>query len=574
MHIMTETTTTTEEWNLLPLTRFEVQVFRLQRRVFNAAKNNNHKQVHKMQQLLVSSFSAKCLAVHQVAEINRGRDSAGVDHVRSLNPGQKLELANNLSLDGPWLPARRVWIPKPGKPEKRPLGIPAMRDRARQALILLALEPEWEAKFSKGMFGFRKGRGAHDAIKRIRTAIERSPKWVLDADIERFFDNVNHEALLRRLETFPKMRNAIRQLLKSGVMEGPVWSKTENGTPQGGPLSPLLANIALSHLEPQLTTVSQQWLKSDEKRNKTAPVLVLYADDFVVLHEDRRIVEQCRDWIASSLNAFGLRLHPEKTTIRHTLEKQGMHAGFDFLGFHIQQHRVGKYALKPWFKQVATIITPSAEAQRRVYGKLAGIVDKLSGLRKEKRAEELLIYSLNPKIRGWANYFRVSNAKATFSKLDSQLWYKIWGRWRRRYHREGRRWTVKNFFRDSSGKWNFNCQRDSEQLRLLKFADTKIQRTFPLKTEKSFYDGDWAYWAARLGAYPGLPKQLASRLKRQSGRCHICGRKFTESDRHIREISDTTGDRPRFRIVHAHCDLESLLRSENVEQTVASSPVR
>jgi RNA-directed DNA polymerase len=189
------------------------------------------------------------LAVRRVTQDNHGKKTAGVDGIKSLSPAQRLVLVKQIELNAKSKPTRRVWIPKPGTSEERPLGIPTMNDRALQALIKLVLEPEWEAKFEANSYGFRPGRSCHDAIEAIFNTIRSKSKFVLDADISKCFDKINHQTLLSKLNTFPTLRRQIRAWLKAGVMDGKKLFPTEEGTPQGGVISPLLANIALHGLE-------------------------------------------------------------------------------------------------------------------------------------------------------------------------------------------------------------------------------------------------------------------------------------------------------------------------------------
>jgi RNA-directed DNA polymerase len=260
------------KWQDLPWKDFQRSVFKLQKRIYQAALCDDRKSVHKLQRLLIHSWSARCLAVRRVAQDNRGKRTAGIDGVKRLSPRQRLELALTLTLTQTAQPVRRIWIPKPGKKELRPLGIPVMRDRAEQALALLALEPEWEARFEPNSYGFRPGRSAHDAIEAIFQAICLQSKYVLDADIAQCFDRIDHQALLDKLDTFPVLRRAVRAWLKAGIMEGEELFPTEHrGTPQGGVISPLLANIALHGLEQAIATV-----KTGTARKAR---LVRYADD-------------------------------------------------------------------------------------------------------------------------------------------------------------------------------------------------------------------------------------------------------------------------------------------------------
>jgi len=276
-------------WKDLPWKRFERQLFKLQKRIYRASLRGDVKAVHKLQRLLVESWSAKCLAVGKVTQDNRGKRTAGVDGVASLTPAQRLRLAEGMSLKvGKAKPLRRVWIPKSGSKdgEKRPLGIPAMRDRALQALAKLALEPEWEANFEPNSYGFRPGRSCHDAIAMIRLVVRLKPRYVLDADIAKCFERINHRALLEKLSTFPTLRRAVKGWLKAGIMDGGnSFPHSAEGTPQGGVVSPLLANVALHGLEEYIKAVfpkrraGESWL----------PHVVRYADDFVVLHQDPRL---------------------------------------------------------------------------------------------------------------------------------------------------------------------------------------------------------------------------------------------------------------------------------------------
>ncbi|NJL56569.1 hypothetical protein HC928_16430 [bacterium] len=222
------------EWKDIPWKKIQVKVFKLQRRIYRASLSGDVKQVHRLQRLLMKSWYAKCLAVRRVTQDNQGKKTAGVDGVKSLTPLQRIELVSSMEIKPGSKPVRRVWIPKPGKDEKRPLGIPTMHDRALQALFKMALEAEWEAKFEPNSYGFRPGRSAHDAIEAIFTAIAQKSKFVLDADIAKCFDKINHKELLRKLNTFSLMERVIRGWLKAGVMDGGNLFPTPEGTPQGG----------------------------------------------------------------------------------------------------------------------------------------------------------------------------------------------------------------------------------------------------------------------------------------------------------------------------------------------------
>jgi len=335
-----------------------------------------------------------------VSQDNRGKRTAGVDGVKNLTSAQRLQLAEMLRLDAKPRPVRRVWIPKPGKREHRPLGIATMYDRAAQTLVRLALEPEWEARFEPNSYGFRPGRSCHDAIAAIYTGINQKPRYVLDADIAACYDRINHSALLAKLQTFPALRRAINGWLKAGIMDGPKLFPTTEGTPQGGPLSPVLAGVALHGRETAIRDAFP--VKQSVTRISWKPLVIRYADDFVVMHEDLAVIERVRQITTEWLHGMGLELKPSKTRITHTLRAHEGKVGFDFLGFTIRQHPVGKhrtgtdcYGRPLGFK---TIIRPRSESVKQHYQELADVIE-----RHRQIPVEGLIAHLNPKIVGWAN---------------------------------------------------------------------------------------------------------------------------------------------------------------------------
>src|SRR3989440_2161371 len=305
-----------EEWAGLPWRKLERHLYRLQKRIFKASERNDLKTVHQLQKLLMKSRSARLVAVRRVTQENQGKKTAGIDGVKSVPPAGRLALAeaihsNRMNTRKP-KPLRRVWIPKPGKAEQRPLGIPVMFDRAGQALAKLALEPQWEALFETDSYGFRPGRSAHDAIAAFFINISRKSKYVLDADIKGCFDNIDHQALLEKLRTYPAMRRLVKSWLKAGVMDGMELSPTPAGTPQGGVVSPLLANIALFGMEEALINAYRDGKKTLSAR-QGVPKLIRYADDFVVLHAEEVEVIKAQQLIATWLQSIGLELKSSKT---------------------------------------------------------------------------------------------------------------------------------------------------------------------------------------------------------------------------------------------------------------------
>jgi RNA-directed DNA polymerase len=328
-----------DEWNTIPWRKLERYIYRLQKRIYKAKQRHDTRAVRGLKRMLTRSKAAKTLAVRQVTQDNRGKRTAGIDGIKNLSPTARLAMATTLSLQGKASPVRRVWIPKPGKAEKRPLGIPTMKDRARQALAKMVLEPEWEAVFEPNSYGFRPGRGCHDAIEQIFISL-RGEKYILEADIKGCFDNLNHTALLNKVND-PALKPLLKGWLKAGIMDHGVFHETPQGTPQGGVISPLLANIALHGLEEDTKAALKPLLTRAErpahhgwKRVQKMLQLIRYADDFVVIHKDISVIQEAEKYIAHWLGAMGLQLQPEKTSTVHSLQKYaGCEPGFNFLGF-------------------------------------------------------------------------------------------------------------------------------------------------------------------------------------------------------------------------------------------------
>src|SRR5215468_7363521 len=316
-------------WQDIPWKKIHRHVFRLQKRIYRATQDGRVRIAQKLQKLLLKSWYARLLAVRRVTQDNRGKHTAGIDGVKSLTPPQRLALAHTLRLDNKATPLRRTWIPKRGSPEKRPLGIPTQHERARQTLVRQALEPEWEAKLSPQTYGFRPGRSCWDAIAAIFTGIIFRPQYALKVDIAKCFDRICHEALLAKTQAPPVIRRQLKAWLNAGILQDGHLVPTTAGTPQGGSISPLLALIALHGLDEAITKVYPR------------ARVVVYADDCVVLHEDHRVLEHCKQLLTTWLAAIGLTVNEAKSHIHHTLE--GSQPGFVFLGFHIRQYRVGKH---------------------------------------------------------------------------------------------------------------------------------------------------------------------------------------------------------------------------------------
>lgn len=545
---------TTVEWHKISWQKLERRVYKLQKRIYQASQRGDVKTFRKLQKLLMKSWYARALAVRRVTQDNQGKKTAGVDGKKSLTPKQRLNLIKEMKLGTKSQPTRRVWIPKPGKDEKRPLGIPTMKDRALQALVKLALEPEWEARFEPNSYGFRAGRSCQDAIEAIFNAIRLKPKYVLDADIAKCFDRINHDALLRKVNTFPTLRRQIRAWLKSGVMEGEQLFPTSEGTPQGGVISPLLANIALHGMEERVKQIAETLpFKGYAKSQKREALsLIRYADDFVILHEDINVILLCQQVIAEWLSGMGLELKPSKTRLAHTLNRYEQEKpGFNFLGFYIIQHSVGKYSSKQGFK---TIITPSKEKRRAHYDQIAGIIED-----HKSAPQSALIARLNPMIRGWANYYSTVVSKQVFSKLDDLVYQKLWAWATCRHSRKSKSWVTDQYWHSMGEKnWVFAAKKGKEYFRMIKHGEVPIIRHVKVKGTCSPFDGNLVYWSTRMGKNPQMPSRVSKLLKQQKGKCTHCKLFFREDDvmevDHI--IPKSKGGKDEYKnlqLLHRHC---------------------
>ncbi len=549
-----------EEWAGLPWRKLERHLYRLQKRIFKASERGDLKTVHQLQKLLMKSRSARLLAVRRVTQDNQGKKTAGIDGVKSVQPTGRFALVDaihpkRMSERKPQ-PLRRVWIPKPGKTEQRPLGIPVVFDRACQAVAKQALEPQWEAKFEANSYGFRPGRSAHDAIGAIFNGIRAKSKYVLDADIKGCFDNIDHQALLEKLPTYPAMRRLIKGWLKAGVMEALELSPTKAGTPQGGGVSPLLANIALYGMEEALLKayIGESTAPSAQRG---APQLIRYADDFVVLHAQETEVIKAQQIIATWLTGIGLELKPGKTRLSHTLKTYQGNVGFDFLGFTIRQFPVGKthtgtHNGKPLgFK---TLITPSKEGVQRHLQELRTILQKSQSLPQEE-----LIDQLNPVIHGWALYYRTVVSQRCFETCDHLLVSMLWQKMTRKHPKKSAKWVKEKYWRTVEGNtWTFATS-DGSTLRTLRWhAATPIQRHTKVKGKVSPFDGNLLYWAKRLKDHPLTKTTLGKLLQKQRGKCRWCELFFRDEDHieidHITPKSEGGGEELSNKFaLHRHC---------------------
>lgn len=439
-----------QKWKTIDWHKVEKSVNKLQTRIAKAVLQNKWNLVKRLQHLLTHSYSAKLLAVRRVTQ-NKGKRTSGIDEEIWITPSSKMKAV--LSLTGKGYkakPLKRVFINKPGKNKKRPLGIPTMYDRAIQFLYALALEPIAETTSDLRSFGFRKHRSTKDACQQIFLCLSKknSAQWVLEGDIKGCFDNINHQWLLTNI---PIDKSIVSQFLKAGFIYKRHLNPTKAGTPQGGPISPILANMTLDGIEKLLMTNYPKCGKSS-KVNFTR-----YADDFIVTANSEETAQEIRDMIIDFLKERGLEVSDDKTLITNINE------GFDFLGWNFRKYN-GKLLIKPSKKSIKRFTETISQTIRK------GMA----------WSQDVLIAKLNPIVRGWTNYHNSVVSSEVFQILDHRIWEMLW-RWAKRRHpNKSKDWIVNKYWkRSSSRRWNFRTEINGLQLP----SNTRIYRHIPLKLQ-------------------------------------------------------------------------------------------
>jgi group II intron reverse transcriptase/maturase len=467
-----------DEWKMLPWKSFQQNVFRLQHRIYKAAKVKDYNSVKRLQSLLIGSKSSKFLAVRQITQLNAGKKTAGIDGIRSLNPKDRLSLVNDLNNMSYWKHGklRRVFIPKPNG-KQRPLGIPNIKDRAMQCLIKYALEPVYESYASDGSYGFRPGHSTWDVQNRLFQNLKSNcnghEKTILELDIEGCFDNINHNKLME-LCTLPGVcKKFLQSALRAGVLNE--RDKTLVGTPQGGVISPLLCNIALHGIED---------LNNARIRGQDYQRGFRYADDMVFILQPGECADTLLKKVQDFLTTRGLKAEKSKTGIVSPLD------GFDFLGWH--------FRVKP--KNHKFVCYPSSKNRKQM-------INRIKSVTKDSRYKiEDRLKMVKTVYRGWWNYHQYCDMG------QINLW-------------SIQTWVYKHIRKTTTMR----------SMEIIKHLDSifnghsyRVNRQPAIRGNRSIYDGDLVFWSKKNSTrYTG---PLSTALKNQGHRCNSCNLRFSGND--------------------------------------------
>ena len=477
-HSLESVSSDVTDWSAINWHKIEMYIDKLQKRIYHAESVNNYRKVRGLQRTLFRSNAALLLSIRKVTQKNKGKRTPGIDGFIVLNDKERGELFDtmkhmNIKLHNP-KPAYRRHVPKKNG-KYRSLGIPVIKDRIYQEITRMALEPQVEANFEPISYGFRPKRGAHDAVKRIMYNIQGGNWcWVFEGDFKSCFDTLDHDFILKQIKGFP-LYDLVEKFLKAGYVDNDVFYNTDKGTPQGGILSPLLANIALDGMEKTLNITYDEYIDKNGKTNyctRGKYRVVRYADDFVIFAKSKKDIDAIPDILDSYLEERGLELAEDKTRIIHVCK------GFDFLGFNFR-----RYKNKDGFIHINK---PSKDSIMNLKSKISEIFRTSHG-----HNVRVLISRLNPLIRGTANYWKPSVAKEIFAKIDNFLWEKTMKFLKRLHNNKSLKVIVNKYFPlfdNGKHKDKWVLQSPKEGKHLIKMSWTPIKRHTMIKFNYSPFD--------------------------------------------------------------------------------------
>ncbi|WP_052948044.1 group II intron reverse transcriptase/maturase [Aneurinibacillus tyrosinisolvens] len=543
------------DWNSFNWKRIYRYVDKLQKRIYRAERLGQRKRVRGLQRLLIRSKANLLLSIRRVTQLNQGKRTAGVDGVKALTSEERMALYQKLkrrhvSLHNP-KPANRVYISKKNG-KLRPLGIPTIIDRIYQNVVKHALEPQWEQRFESTSYGFRPKRSAHDAIANIfiQANAQSRRTWVFEGDFQGCFDNLNHQYINKQIHSFPLVKLIVKWL-EAGYMDNSSFHVTSAGTPQGGIISPLLANIALHGMEEELEITYKILKKPNGFKpiNTGTKTVVRYADDFVVFCQEEKEAQKLYEELVPYLNKRGLALASDKTKV------VSIKTGFDFLGFHVRQY--------PTQQGHKLLIKPSKESIKKAKEKIRETVQRLYGQNVDR-----LIKILNPILLGYANYWKPTVSKLTFGRMDDYIRFLIIKFLKRLHPRKSWSYLQRVYFKpEKTGK-----SQDKSILtdplsgnQLIRMSWTPIQRHVMVKYKNSPFDKELEEYYKKRDIKYFNANNIMSRqklAKKQRYLCPLC-EQFICDNREGLEVHHITpraigglDEYKNLQLVHISCHID------------------